>query len=76
MRNERADRAFAVYVAARAARDAFYEAQNAEILFAAADELALALNQAERRAWAVVQEVWRREGLAMVGYQFQEGVVA
>jgi hypothetical protein len=69
MRNQRADRAFAVYVAARAARDAFYEAQNADFVIQAADELREALNQAERRAWAVVQEVWRREELNGVQYE-------
>ena len=72
MRNQRADRAFAVYQAVRNAREVRIDAAQNEILFAADHELMLALNQAERAAWRVVQEVWHREGLN--GQQYEEVV--
>lgn len=59
-RNERADRAFAVYQAVLAARRAFNAGVDARV---DCGELIFALNQAERRAWNVVQQVWEQEGL-------------
>lgn len=72
MRNQRADRVFALYQALRNAQELRHEVANAEVLVAVEQELQLALNQAERAAWRVVQEVWRREQLN--GQQYEEVV--